>query len=248
MYIYLNIHFFYAFNIYLSMRKMHLKKKLKCKVNHNLSKKLLIAVIFISIITGNIKFYNNKIIPLLMNYAEGRIQEMSSTLTTQVLNEKLLTNLKTNDLFLITRDNNRIKTIDFNPVIINQIIIDSLINIREALNDSLNLKKEKISLGSIFDNPFLTNKGPKITVSYELANDLSANLNNKITPYGINNAIVETYINVELCFKVLIPMSSKKIKSKFNIPISIKIIEGSVPEYYMNGYNENSSILSLPNN
>ena len=77
---------------------------------------------------------------------------------------------------------------------------------------------------------------------------MSANLNNKVTPYGINNAIMETFINIDLIFKLIIPMSSKIINSNLSIPISIKIIEGEVPNYYLNGYNENSKILTLPVN
>lgn len=246
MYIYLNIHFFVCFNIYLNMRRMHLKKKVKCKKIHNLSKKLLITFVISTILFGNIYIYNQKVSPLLMNYAENKIQELASIVITESLNDNLMESLKSEELFVVTKTDNQIETIDFNPVVINKIIIDSLMIIRKTLNNSNNLQKEKISIGSILNNPFLNNKGPKLTITYETTNDLSANLSNKITPYGINNAIIETFINVDLTFNIVIPLSTKKIKSNLFIPISIKIIEGKVPEYYMNGYNENSSILSIP--
>ena len=228
------------------MKKIHLKKKVKCKQIYNLSKKLLIFVIILAILELNLYFYNNKVSPLLMNYAENNIQELASTIITKSLNQKLLSNLKSDELFIITRDNNQIKTIDFNSMMINKIIIDSLIIIRKSLNNNSKLKKEKVSIGSLFNNPFFCNIGPKVNIMYEVTNDLSASLNNRITSYGINNAIIETSINIQLVFNIIIPMSTKKIKSRLNIPISIKIIEGTVPQYYMNGYNENSPILSLP--
>jgi len=223
-----------------------LKKKVNCKPLFNLTKKLIILTIIISIIAFNTWYYNNTISPLIMNYAENRIQELSSNIITNSLNNHLLSNLKTEDLFIITRDNNQIKTIDFNSVVINKVIIDALVIIKKTLNESTNSKVEKVSIGSLLNNVFLTNKGPKIKITYQTTNDLNANLNNKITSYGINNAIIETFINIDLTFNIVIPMSTKKIKSNLSIPLSLKIIEGQVPEYYLNGYNENSPILSLP--
>ncbi len=228
------------------MRRMHLRKKVKCKKINNLSKKLLLIFIIFIIMLLNLHFYKVQLLPLLMNYAENKIQEVASSIVTNSLNEKLLSTLKTEELFIIKRDNGEIKTIDFNPVTINKIIIDSLTVTRKLLNKNSNMLKNKIPIGSIFDNPLFNGKGPKITIVYEITNDLSANLNNKITPYGINNVVIETFVNMELVFNIVLPMSTKKVKSNVNIPISIKIIEGEVPDYYLNGYNENSSILSLP--
>ena len=109
-----------------------------------------------------------------------------------------------------------------------------------------NAKSTSVTI--LLNNPFLANKGPKLNVSYSVTNDISANLKNKITPYGINNAIIETSIDINLILKIVIPMSSKKVKTNLSIPISIKIIEGEVPSYYLNGYNENSKLITLPIN
>lgn len=228
------------------MRRMHLKKKVKCKKIHNLSKKSLIIFIITMILFCNVYIYNQKISPLLISYAENKVQELASIVITESLDDNLMKNLNSERMFIVTKNNNQIETIDFNPVVINKIIIDSLTIIRKSLINSTNLQKDRIPIGSILNNPFLNNKGPKLTIIYEITNELSANLNNRITPYGINNAIIETFINIDVTFNIVIPMTKKKIKSNILIPISIKIIEGKVPEYYMNGYNENSSILSIP--
>ena len=238
--IYLNTLFFYAYN--LNMRRMHLKKRTKCKKMYNLSKRLLLYAIIIGTIVLNNYVYNTYISRILLNFAENKVQELSSSIVTKSLNEKLLSQLDDN-LFIVSKENSKIKTIDFNSLVINKIIIEALTITRDSLRENISYK---IPLGTLFNNPFFNNKGPKVKTTFSLSNDLSANLNNKITPYGINSAIIETYININLTFKIIVPMSSKKINSILSIPVSIKIIEGEVPEYYLNGYNENSKLITLP--
>lgn len=224
------------------MRRIHLKRQIKCKRIGNLSKKLLIAVMVIMLFAASNYVYRHYISKLLMNYAENKIQELASFLTTNTLNEKLISKID-DDLFIITKDNNKIKSFDFNTLAANKIMIEALSVVKECLKENI---EYKVPVGSLFNDALFNNKGPKIKIVFTLSNELSANLNNKITPYGINNAIVETFININLKFKIVIPMSSKKINSTFSIPIAIKIIEGEVPEYYINGYNESSKMITLP--
>ena len=224
------------------MRRMHLKRRVKCKRMYNLSKRLLLYVTIISIAVANNYVYKNYISKILLNFAENKVQELSSSIVTKSLSKKLLSKLDDN-LFIVTKEDSKIKTIDFNTIVINKIIIEALTITRDSLCENISYK---VPLGVLLNNSFFTDKGPKIKITFSLASDLSANLSNKITPYGINNAIVETYINLNLIFKIIIPMSSKKINSTLSIPISIKIIEGEVPEYYLNGYNENSKLITLP--
>ena len=224
------------------MRQIHLKRRIKCKQITNLSKKLLIVLIISIVLLMNNYVYRHYISILLMNYAENKTQELASSLTTNTLNEKLISKIG-DDLFIITRDNNKIRSIDFNTLAINKVMLEALTVVRESLKENI---EYKVPIGSLLNDSLFNNKGPKIKIVFTLSNSLSANLKNKITPYGINNAIVETFINIELRFKIIIPMSSKNINSIFSIPISIKIVEGEIPEYYLNGYNENSKIITLP--
>ena len=224
------------------MRRMHLKRKMKCKKTYNLSKKLLIVPIIFILLLLNKFIYRKYLQELIMNYAESKIQELASELTTNTLNKNFISNIDS-DLFIITKDNGKIKTIDFNTLAINKMIIEALTSIRNCMDKNI---EYRVAIGSLFNNALFNNKGPKIKISFSLANELSANLNNKITAYGINNAIVETFININLMFKIIIPMSSKNINSSFSIPISIKIVEGEIPDYYLNGYNENSKLITFP--
>ena len=101
-------------------------------------------------------------------------------------------------------------------------------------------------MGAVFNNSFLANLGPKIPIRFNLVGKIKANLKSTITDYGINNALIETVLHLTLTLKVILPITSEEISVESNVPISMKIISGEVPEYYLNGYNQTSLILTLP--
>ena len=73
-----------------------------------------------------------------------------------------------------------------------------------------------------------------------------SNIETKITNYGINNAMMEISVNIELSEQVILPFVSKKIVYNVNIPIAIKLIQGTVPNYYFNGLSRNSPNVFIP--
>ena len=88
--------------------------------------------------------------------------------------------------------------------------------------------------------------GPKIPVRLNIVGDITSNIKTKVTNYGINNALVEVFINMQIDEQVILPFSSKKISITNDIPVAIKMIQGTVPNYYFNGLEQESPIVSLP--
>ncbi len=62
--------------------------------------------------------------------------------------------------------------------------------------------------------------------------DALTDVKTKIKPYGINNALIDISIFVEIKVKVIIPFASKTSVVTNNIPVSIKAIQGEVPQFY----------------
>ena len=169
---------------------------------------------------------------------------------------------------VIQNKNGEIQTIDFNPVIVNRFLskttsivsdnlrklekgeIDDISFINSDNYDVKNLKNGVISevpMGIITNNVLLSNLGPKIPVKINLIGNVVSSVETKVRNYGINSALIEIYANVEVTEEVIIPFQTERIKITNNVPISIKIINGSVPDYYSDGkLNSSSNILSLP--
>ena len=115
----------------------------------------------------------------------------------------------------------------------------------DALNSSLSrndnnlLKKGTIGsvpLGIIFDNPILNNIGPYIDIKFTYLGDIKSNIETSVKPYGINNALISLSVFVEVSNQITLPLVTERVTISNEIPISINIIEGKVPEGYIYSY------------
>ena len=52
------------------------------------------------------------------------------------------------------------------------------------------------------------------------------------------------YIDVTVGARVVMPINSDDITISGSIPIAMKVIQGKVPEYYMNGFTSKSNIVA----
>ena len=95
-------------------------------------------------------------------------------------------------------------------------------------------------IGLASDNIFLNNLGYKVPVKIRLNSSLLTGFSTKVSNYGINNALVELYLNVDIKSMIITPVVSEEIKDDYSVLISAKLIVGNVPSY-LNGTIENQS-------
>lgn len=250
------------------MSKIKLKGKNRLKITKG---KIFIIVIIILIISiyFSLRFINMKVNPVLLDYAELESRKIASIVINNAVSKNVTQNISIDELFLITKDTNGdIKTMDFNPITVNKILTQITngvqVNLKyieqgkiELLDLSTNslldydidkLKQGiiyEIPTGVIFGNSFLANIGPTIPVKFSLVGDIVSYVNTKITDYGINNALIEINIVLELSEQVILPFITNKIKIETSIPVALKLVQGNIPKYYLNGV-QNSPSLALP--
>ena len=94
----------------------------------------------------------------------------------------------------------------------------------------------EIPFGVIFGNSLLSNIGPKIKLRLEILGDVTSNIETEVKPYGINNAYVEMRISLTVTARIVLPFVSEKIVISNVIPISMNIVQGSVPDGYIYSY------------
>ena len=173
-----------------------------------------------------------------MNYAEMELKKFSTLVINKAISKQLSDDMDITELFLITKDSTgEIKTIDFNPLIVNKLLtlITNTVQLNlkkieegnvEELNipdsvtidyDEAKLKKGiifEIPSGIVFNNAMLSNIGPKIPVKLNLVGDIVSNVNTRVTNYGINNALIEVSINMSVTEQVILPFASKNYSRK----------------------------------
>lgn len=248
------------------MKRIKLKKIKKKKISTKIS--ILILLIFICIYFL-LNYINNKMYPVLMKYAMSDAKKMALTIMENSMNDEILKVIKEEEIFSVSKNKNgEVSNIDFNPLVVNKVlsmttnvVSNNLKNVEkgnvEGLtfinNDDYDLKKLKngviseLPVGLSLDNALLSNIGPKVPVKINLVGNVVSYVSTKVENYGINNALIGVYAHVEVTEEVVIPFSSKSIKVNNDIPLAIKIVQGTVPDYYTSSdLNKNSSMLSLP--
>lgn len=231
----------------------------------NLKKKylfLLISVIIATTILLNI--LNKRAIPILANYMEVQTKRMGIEVLRNTGSEELNKLLKNNKYYEIVKNNDgEIESINFDTTILNEALIIVSKNVRKKLNEleegknlpsemfynNLNKKiKNKIvymvPIGIVFNNAFLYNLGPKIPVKIEYSGNVGLDVKTSVKAYGVNSALIEVYVYVEVTQRTILPFTSKDTKLTSKIPIVLKVVKGSVSNYMSN----NNPSYSLPLN
>ncbi len=208
--------------------------------------------------------------PKLEAYAEAELHRFSALIINKMIVKEINDTISIEDLFIVSKDSSdSIHTVDFNPIAVNRLlsIITNSIqtdfqNLEQGNYEDLNLEDNALSdfdmdllkrgivftipSGMVFDNPLLSNLGPKIPVRFSLTGDITSKINTKITNYGINNAMVEVNADVTIRERMILPFLTKDIEITVSVPIVMKLIQGTVPDYYFNGIDKNSNIVTVP--
>ena len=229
------------------MKKIKLKKKRK--VRNFITLIIILIIIFTYFI---ITISSEKIIPILMKNAEYESKKAGVEIIGNSVSKEVATKLKNEDIYSVTKDNSgNISSIDFNPIVVNNILEDvssivsknfknfesGKINSNNYFSNNKYNKKLKngvvclIPMGVVTNNIFLENLGPKIPVKLNLVGSVVSSIKTNIKEYGINSALIEVYIHIEANVLVIIPFKSKEISLNNDVPLSIKIVEGTVPSY-----------------
>ena len=250
-------------------KRIHLKKIIYIRKGNILLVTIVLVFILVFIF---LNFINKRITPIILETAELEINKFSTIVVNKAISQVLDDKINTDDIFTtIQSSDGKIQTIDFNPIVVNQVLNVATTIVQENLKllEEGNLenigiydmdipnRKEKIEklkkgiiteipIGVIFKNSILANIGPEIPIRLHYLGDVNSNITTKLTPYGINNALVEIGVKLEMSAQIVLPFLTKRITLDCNIPIAIKMIQGTVPNYYGSGLVKDSSLYSIP--
>ena len=250
-------------------RRVHFRRK---RISRIKKKNLFFILLLVTIISiFSLLFYiSKKIEPILLETAELEVNKFSTIIVNKAISQVLEDKINADNIFEMSKNKNgEIQTIDFNPVIVNQIlsvattVVQSNLKLLESgelksigvydmdlsknrINDLEKGIIMRIPMGVVSNNSLFSNLGPKIPIRLHYLGDVNSNITTNITQYGINNAMIEVGIHIEMTAQIILPLMTKKKVLDYNIPVVIKIVQGIVPSYYGNGLLKDSAIYSLP--
>lgn len=201
------------------------------KLKERLKRKYYILITFlISLFLFIIIFslYSKKQNPKLNDYIDFLVKD--EIYKKVIKSNNFITNEEVNDILYIDKnDSNEIVYLDYN--------MDKTYKLLNKYIESLKKdnSKSKILTVPLFiasDNIIISSLGPKIKFKYEIIDNVKGKIKTKVTDFGVNNALVEMYFELEIGYLVVIPMNKKESVLKTEILISSKIINGKVPTFY----------------
>ena len=217
---------------------------------------IIICAIICSVIF--IKILSNKIGPVYLDIAEKEVKKLIILVINNSINDEIISEIGNNELFdILKNNNNEIVLIDYNSANVNKflaLVVRTVSNNLDLIeNGKYNLlsfdlegyDNKLLNKGIIADIPFgsllglnlLSNVGPRIPVKFNLIKDVSGGIDTKINEYGINNAYMEVLVKVNVNVNINLLFLSKTVSIECSIPISMKIIQGNIPNFYTGGIN-----------
>ena len=211
------------------------------KLKERLKRKYYILITFlISLFLFIIIFslYSKKLNPKLNDYIDFLVKD--EIYKKVIKSNNFITNGKVNNILYIDKNkSSEIVYLDYD--------IDKTYKLLNKYIESLKKdnSKSKILTVPFFiasDNIIISSLGPKIKFKYEIIDNVKGKIKTKVTDFGVNNALVEMYFELEIGYLVVIPMNKKESVLKTEILISSKIINGKVPTFYGKNIFKESSV------
>ena len=223
------------------------------KKNHFILKLLIIIIIAIICSIILIKILSNKIGKVYLEISKQEINKLVILVINSSVNEEVINQINDNELFNIIKNNNdEIVLIDYNSKNVNKYlslvvksVSDNLALIEKGKHKDLPFLLEgydnkllskgiinNIPLGSLLGLNLLSNVGPAVPIKYNLIKDVSGSINTNIKEYGINNAYMEVSVKVKVNVNINLLFLTETLNIECNVPISMKIIQGSIPNFY----------------
>ncbi len=219
--------------------KMHSFKKFSFRKKTSISIGIIFICIFINIFFF-FTWFSQKATPKLTYLAESKMNQYISEITSNF--QMLLENETMDQLLKVhTNQEGEILSMDYNMKSI-YALADQLTNILQE-----NIKKIKtnqndkattdgifllIPIGAVSDSVFLANLGPKIPILVHFVDSAFSNVKTRAKDYGINNALLEVYLDIQISYQILTPITMENKTFSYELLLGSKVIQGSVPDLY----------------
>jgi len=219
--------------------------------------------------------FSSFFISYINSVSKERIKEYStmiaSKVTKYVVNAAYNDNdfeMTSNNLYEILKGSDGdIKTIIYDTAEVNELLNIVTSNVYENFNKleskdlkDLNIRENilisdsgifgngiilEVPLGIVTNNYLLASLGPRIPVKISLTGEFESQLSTEVKEYGINNALISLNIDIRVTEQITMPFITEKIIIENQIPVTINLVNGKIPNYYLNGFEKTSSVYKM---
>jgi sporulation protein YunB len=211
---------------------------------------------------------NKGIKPTLMAVAESYTRQIATKAINDAVNRRLADELDMEKLVVTTEDDKgNITSVGWNSEMMHKVLHTATYNAQDYLDKiqrgevppsglppEVEVEMDsseksgiiyKVPLGQATNNALLANLGPVVPIRFSVIGDVSSDIKYDVKEFGINNALIQIYVYLEVNVRIVIPFATDTATITTDIPIHITSINGPVPDVFLNGdvNGDGSSIL-----
>ena len=224
------------------------------------SKKSKLFVLLFFVFLCNILLFNlfgNSLSDNVSKMTKVKIEEISKYYMNSVIKKYL--NIDSSNYIKINFVNNNIMSIDVDNNESNKLLRNILSDLESIVRDIENGKINDynnlefmygneclillVPLGTAFNNSLLYDIGPVIPVKVSFLENVDAYLDVSVEDYGINNALIKLYININMEQIIEMPIDKESTIIEYRFLIASKLVNGIVPSIYGHGLYDNSNLV-----
>ncbi len=219
-------------------------------------KKNNILFIFILIVINTffiLDYIGEKITPYLELMVEKYVNKSIYNYVFNIFERDILADDAMMDLIDLTMNNQgEVIAVDYKFNLVYEYLSDGMENLYNNIHElelDFNIYKGDNSIffvpvGMVNRNILLENMGFKIPCKIVYISDIDMGFKTKVTDYGLNNLLVELYLQINVKNDLISPSSFYEFGESYEMVIASKMIVGRLPIYYGNTLEKSSTILS----
>ena len=218
---------------------------------------VIISILIIINTTLLLNYFKNNITNKLIDISTATIEVYNNNLIMNFISNDTLSNSDLNNIIKLNKNNkDEIISIEYDTKSSYELLkvvteelhqIISNTTYKDILDYDFDIKDDLVIYYPILlssNNIYLNNLGPKIPVKIKFLSSLLTNINTKVTSYGLNNVLLEIYINIDITDDIVIPFDKNKITKNYNVLLSSKVVMGTIPSFLGTSIENSSPILS----
>lgn len=216
----------------------------------------IVDSILVVILVGIELYYaSNRIYPVILDLVKSNVSAYNTSLLNEYMNTDLFLDYELDQMIhLVQNKEEEIIAVNYNmqkaytlmKEIKKDIQKNEQQNMYKEYDEYAFLQKNKIilkyPLGIGSRNIFFNTFGTRIPIILYLDQSMITGFNTKVKNYGINNALVELYLHIEIKSSLISAKGRESVSNEYDVLVMSKLVVGSVPSY-LNGNLESNSIL-----
>lgn len=225
------------------------------KINFKKWRRIVILSLIVWGIFQFLGFMYLNVYTVVMDYAATQTVNIATLVIKEGINRSQIDSYSGEDFIMYPENSSQNSVV--NTPLINQLRVSITQEIEEVLLLVESGDLSQLGLDNIQEGPFREGVllevpwaaalnlslfhqwGPKVPVRATVIGNVVSDIETEVTPFGINNALLEVIINVEVKVHVALPFRSQEERVEVAIPLVTTTIEGDIPHLYFDGISVN---------